>query len=462
MSRAMRAAVTACLLTVSLVAGSVLVDAESARAEPPNLTAVPPELPRDLDALVPEPQVRKLPRIPERSRIPGASRELQELREAIMPSPSGDPFFDRWPADLAKKRPGEIIASRDVTRTAGFLVTVPLRYAKQVKFRTTDATGGPLYGTATVFVPKTPWKGPGSRPILVNNTPIVTLGYTCTPGYTFSHGYNKDTNSTDIFPPNIQLALSRGYAVIVPDHTGARLAYAEPYVGGHVVLDSIRAAAALDPKEFGKGPVAMHGYSGGAIATNGAAKLASSYAPDQTDRLVGAAIGGVPADFRSLAGAMNANLGTGVFLSAVLGVARERPEILGVSNNLAKWLATSGLKDICTSTMGVLGLSHLPAQLLSSDPDPFHSPVAERVFEETSMPGLKASMPLFIYHGTYEWWIPATQARALYREQCALGANATYREVPAEHMAGVFVAFPEVVNWLDARLRGVPAPNGCR
>ncbi|MEO9326597.1 lipase family protein [Gordonia aurantiaca] len=454
--------IAACLLAVSLVAGTVVAGVTPAHAEPPNLTSIPPRVPRDLDAVIPEPPIRELQRIPARSRIPGASRELQELREAIMPSPTGDPFFDRWPADLAAMEPGRIIHARDVTRTAGFLVTVPLRYAKQVKFRTDDATGGPLYATATVFVPQTPWKGPGPRPVLVNNTPIVTLGYTCTPGYTFSHGYNKDTNSTDLFPPIIQLALSRGYSVIVPDHTGARLAYAEPYVGGHVVLDSIRAASALDPKNFGSGPVAMHGYSGGAIATNGAAKLASTYAPDLTDRLVGAAIGGVPADFRSLAGAMNANLASGVFLAAVLGVARERPEILGMSNHLGRWLATSGLKDVCTSTMGVLGASMLPAQLLSEDPDPFHSPVAERVFDETSMPGLKASMPLLIYHGTYEWWIPASQARALYREQCGLGATADYREVPAEHMTGLMFGLPGVVTWLDDRLRGVSAHNGCR
>ncbi len=131
----------------------------------------------------------------------------------------------------------------------------------------------------------------------MNNTPIVTLGYTCTPGYTFSHGYSKDTNSTDIFPPNIQLALSRGYAVIVPDHTGARLAYAEPYVGGHVVLDSIRAAAALDPKEFGKGPVAMPTATP-VVPSPPTARRNSPPGrsrPDRSPRR--AAIGGVPADF---------------------------------------------------------------------------------------------------------------------------------------------------------------------
>lgn len=433
-----------------------------ASAEPPNLTAIPPNIPGEIDAVVPPPPVKKLERIPQRSRTEGGSRELQELREAVMPSPVGDRFFDHWPADLAGRKPGDLIATRDVTPVAGFLVTVPLRSARQVKFRTTDATGGPLFGTATLFVPRKQWTGPGPRPVVINNTPIVALGTTCTPGYTFSHGYNDDTNSTDLFPPLTQLALDRGYAVIVPDHTGARMAYAEPYVGAHVVLDSVRAAAKLDPKEFGRGPIVMNGYSGGAIATNAASRLASSYAPDQAGRFVGAAIGGVPADYRVLAGAMNANLASGVYHSAMLGVARERPEILEMSNHAARWLATSPLRDLCTGDMGILGVSHVPTQLLSADPDPFHSPVAEHIFDVTSMSGMKASMPLLIYHGTYEWWIPASQARALFAEQCKLGATAIYREYPAEHITAVFTSFGDVATWLDRRLQGIPAPNECR
>ena len=37
----------------------------------------------------------------------------------------------------------------------------------------------------------------------------------------------------------------------------------------------------------------MLGYSGGAIATEWAAELAPSYAPEVNERLIGAAIGGV-------------------------------------------------------------------------------------------------------------------------------------------------------------------------
>ncbi|GAB88955.1 lipase family protein [Gordonia rhizosphera] len=451
-------------LITSVAAATVAVTAAGpAIAEPVNLLPAPTQLPNRVDSLVPPPAVPKLAAIPARSVTPGASRELQELREAIMPTPVGDSFFDDWPRGLTARQPGDVLTSRTVTKVAApLLFGAPVGSVRQIKFRTVDAENRPIFGTATLFVPPTPWKGPGARPIMINNPPIVTLGTRCTTGYTMSHGYGDDTNSSDVFPPTTGQSLAKGYAVIMPDHTGPRMAYAEPYIAAHVVLDSARAAAKFDPRNFGKGPIAMLGYSGGAIATNATAKLASSYAPDVASRFVGAAIGGVPADYRVLARAMNANLGTGIFHAAILGITRERPELLPLANNLARWLATNEtLKNICTGTMGNLGATFVPTQLLSNDPDPFHSPVAERIFDITEMKGHKAAMPIYIYHGTQEWWIPASQARSLFAEQCRLGANATYREYPGEHITTLFVGFPDAMNWLEQRLAGHPPKSQC-
>lgn len=448
------------ILTVAAV--TVATTAATAAADPMNMTPFPTQVPQDIDAIVPSPAIPHLKQIPARSQIPGASKELQELREAIMPSPSGDSFFDTWPADLADHRPGDILASRVVTPVATQLLEMQVGSARQIKFRTVDADNRPLFATATLFVPPTPWKGPGARPVMVNNPPIVALGTKCTTGYTFSHGKSDDTNSTDLRPETTQESLKHGYAVVMPDHTGARMAYAEPYVAAHVVLDSIRAASRFDHRNFGTGPIGMLGYSGGAIATNATAKLASSYAPDVATRFVGAAIGGVPADYRVLAGAMNANLASGVFHAAILGIARERPELLPMANNFARALATNKfLKNLCTSTMGYFGLAFGPTQLLSVDPDPFHSPVAEHIFDITEMSGHKAAMPIFIYHGAQEWWIPASQARSLFAQQCALGANATYKEYPGEHMTTVFVAFNDAMTWLYDRMAGKVPVSGC-
>ncbi|AZG46131.1 putative inactive lipase [Gordonia insulae] len=432
-----------------------------ATGEPPNMMPVPPQVPHAINGAVPPPPFPRLSRIPLRAQAKGFGHRVLELREAILPSATGDPMFDRWPADLSSMQPGQVIATRDVTGTAAPVVTAPIARARLVKFRSTDATGAPSFGTATVLVPRTPHRG-GPRPILVNNLPIDSLGTACNPGYTLAHGFSIATNVTDLLPPTTQLALARGYGVIIPDHQGPRMAYAEPVVAGHVVLDAIRATLALDPKAFGRSRIAMTGYSGGAIATNGATKLLGSYAPELAQRVVGAALGGVPADFRLLVGSMNANLATGIFHAATFGIARERTEILPLANDFAQWLATSPLKNVCTIPAAIAGQTFWPMQLLSSDPDPFHSPVAERIYRVTRMSDRKSVVPLYIYQGTHEWWIPAAGARALYREQCRLGARAAYREVFGEHVSAAVIGYPAAIDWLDRRLRGVPAPDECR
>ncbi|MGB3709493.1 lipase family protein, partial [Gordonia sp. (in: high G+C Gram-positive bacteria)] len=165
--------------------------------------------------------------------------------------------------------------------------------------------------------------------------------------------------------------------------------------------------------------------------------------------------------FRLLAQAMNANVATGVMLAATLGIARERPELLKLTNNLGQWVATSELKNSCGSNYGLAAPLLLPAQILSSDPDPFNSPLANRIYELTEMADVKSDMPLYIYHGAQEIWIPVQGARNLYAKQCKLGANATYREVLGEHLSAAVIGYPETMEWLDARLRGIPAKSEC-
>lgn len=425
------------------------------------MMAVPSQVPETIDRTIPIPPYPRLRVIPQRAQAPGFSKSALQLRAATLPSPSGDPLFDHWSPRLTTMSPGTLIAVRDVTATAAPLVTAPIRRARLVKFASRDALGQPSFGTATILEPRAAAPVAGARPILVNNLAINSLGTSCTPGYTLSHGFNHNSSIDNFFPPTTQLALARGYTVIVPDHEGPRMAYAEPTTAGHVILDAIRAAARLDRARFGASDIVMTGYSGGAIATNGATKLMGDYAPELTKLVVGAALGGVPADFRMLVGSMNANLATGLFHGATFGISRERPEIQSMANHLAQWLATSPLKDICTLPMAVAGGTFWPMQLLSNDPDPFHSPVAEEIYRVTQMADRRSAVPLYIYQGAQEFWIPAAGARNLFAEQCALGANASYHEVPGEHLIGQLTGYPGALNWLDARLRGIPARSSC-
>ncbi len=454
------------IAVLSIVAGS----AAAAQAQPPVPDPIaPPAIPLPpslglpavqqwIDAVIPPPPILAPPGPVVAA---GLTPDLASLQQAVLPSDIGDPLFDSWPPDLAAHAPGDILEVRDVTATAAPLLLVPVRQVLQLKFRTTDAHEAPSFATASLVVPAAAWTGPGERPVLVNNLPIDALGRACTPSYTLAHGLNADTATTDWIPPTTQLAVLRGYAVLIPDHEGPRMAYAEPYVAGHAVLDSIRAVRQLRPAEFGDSPYAMHGYSGGAIATRGAVALIDSYAPELTSVVVGAALGGVPADYQILARSMNANLASGVFMAATFGVARERPEILQRMNNLGRWAAISPLKDTCAGVFALPGVLMLPIDLAADVPDPLHSEFAADIYRVTRMQDMKSDVPLYIYNGEQEFWIPAEGARALFREQCALGVHAVYRSVPGEHIIAAGLGYPDAMNWVDQRLRGVPAPNEC-
>ncbi|MFF0543620.1 lipase family protein [Nocardia thailandica] len=450
-------------LRVLLCALILLVPAGTAAAQPPiPLPGSPgflPELQQWIDQVIPAPA-------PTPAAAPAAGlAELDDaglaaLRAAVLPSPVGDAFFDAWPDGLDDYAPGEVIEVRDVTATAAPLVLVPVERVVLLKYRTSGAYGQPSFATATLVVPATAWTGPGDRPVVVDNLPIDGLGRTCTPGYTFAHGLHTDTSLAEFFPPTTQLATLRGYAVLVPDHEGPYMAYAEPYVAGHAVLDSIRAVRGFAPQEYATSRFAMTGYSGGAIATHGAVKLIGSYAPELAEVIAGAALGGVPADYEILSRSMNANLASGIFMAATFAIGRERTEILAAMNHLAQWVA-SLMKDECADTFAVPGVLLLPIDVGSNIVDPLRSELAEQIYDITRMPGMASGTPLYIYNGAQEFWIPAEGARRLYQEQCGLGVTAVYREVLGEHLIGAATGYPGAVAWLDERLRGIPAAGEC-
>ncbi|GAB2634384.1 lipase family protein [Prescottella soli] len=386
---------------------------------------------------------------------------LETLRDDMLPSPVGDPFFDEYPPGLPGMANGQVITVRDVTPAARSLPIAPVREVRQFKVKSTDANGTPSFATATLVIPATPWTGPGPRPVLVNNVPINGLGRACTTSHTMANGVTPSTNFIELLRPVTTKAEERGYAVLIPDHEGPRMAYGEPYVAGHAILDTIRGMRNEYPAEFGTSKIAMMGYSGGAIATHGAVKLIDSYAPELAPAIVGAAFGGVPADFEMLGRTMNGNLASGLFLAAVLGISREHTQILPVINNLGQQLGISGIKDMCVNNLAVIGLLNAPIEALANVKNALNSPVAHDIYNITKMAGIKSGTPLYIYNGGQDFWIPALGARNLYDEQCELGVRAVYRQVPGEHALGELIGNPGAFDWVDALFHGKPAPDEC-
>ncbi|MFI2230103.1 lipase family protein [Nocardia testacea] len=450
LARALTGVATACCL--------VLVGQPSAVAEEVPEPPAPSGLQRGIDDALPAPPLPAAPTPP----IGDLPPQLAALWHAVQSPPTGDPVFDTWPAGLDRMAAGAVIEQRDITAIAAPRIDAPIGRAVLLKFRSTTAAGAPSFGTATLVVPAAAWTGPGGRPVLVDNKPINSLGLRCTPGYAMAHGEDGTSSSAiDALTPTTASAVNRGYAVLIPDHEGPFMAYAEPNVAAHVVLDSIRAVRSLPGSEFTAGRFALTGYSGGAIASYAAAMLLGDYAPELADVVVGASMGGLVTDNRVVANSFDGRFASGVLLAVVLAYAREHPEILDNMNHLAQWVATSPINNVCGEALGPLGVVGIPLEIAANIPHPLDSAVADEIFARTDLSDRTSAVPLYIYHAAHDLWIPLAGAQQLYRTQCARGVAAVFRSEPGEHVSGLTTGFPGAFDWLDARLRGEPAPSEC-
>ncbi len=464
------------VLGYSLTLGQVPAVADSPASgnpEPPTSAPAAPPIAADpgptpfqrwIDDHIPAPS-SVLPQTGSAATQPGGQPNSASLWNEIQSAPVGDPFFDVVPTNLAQYAPGDLIESRDVTWPAVLMalgtVLAPFQRAIQMKFRSTNSSGEPSFGTATLLLPFTQWTGPGNRPVLLNAPPINALNHRCTPGYILSHGYDLTSGTGNDFVPSPTMwAVSQNYAVVIPDHEGPLMSYAEPTVAGHIMLDTVRAVRHLMPDQFGESRFAMTGYSGGAIASYGAAMLSGEYAPELTPYLAGAAMGGLPTDYESFAKTFDGTYASGLMLVVTLALAREHPEILDRMNHLAQWAAISPLKEVCSSTMADIGV-FVPYEALANVQDPLHTEFANMLFRRLSLKDKKAGIPIYIYNGVHDPWMPVEKAKALYAEQCALGVPATKNIVGGEHILGYFNGFFGATHWLGERLSGVPAPHAC-
>ena len=145
------------------------------------------------------------------------------------------------------------------------------------------------------------------------------------PSYAISGGVTLGGLIPNVEPAVFGPFIADGYTVIVPDTEGQRADFAAGPEYGMNTLDSIRAA--FSPSSTVGLPddakVAMLGYSGGAIATEWAAELAPTYAPDVNARMIGAAMGGVLVDpAHNLHYVEGSWIWAGVMPMALVGIAR--------------------------------------------------------------------------------------------------------------------------------------------
>lgn len=383
-------------------------------------------------------------------------KNTQDLLESILPTPIDDDAFFFPVKNINDYALGEIIEWREIKPT----FTSATTKVYQLKVRSNDANNNPIAVTSTLWLPK--WQ-PNSeiskQPVLVNNVPINSLGTKCTPGYQYA---NKFLYAEQ--PPITTYMLTKNYAVLVPDHEGPMMAYAHGTMAAHAILDSVRGLKNFSEVNLSESPIAMLGYSGGAIATGWAAELQSTYAPEL--EFVGAIAGGTPADFNLLLNTMNNGLGTGLFKAAILGIARQNPDMLEIANEPALNLAQSFFKDQCVELLAAAGIIALPIERLTTVEKPFESSQALAVLNPLRMGKTAPKMPVYLYHGASDIfigdeWIPEQGVKQLQKDWCKLGGNVAYHPVAGEHVIAAITGIEGYAAWLADRFAGKILDNGC-
>ena len=397
------------------------------------------------------------PPAPERAPADTPAHAADGFPAEFLPEPSPDPWYSA-PAPDDSVAPGTVLETRPVTLPEGMLW--PAHRAWQVRVASRDAHERPMSIVSTVIVPESPAPGGAPRPLVSLDGAVDSLGTRCAGSWRLAHEFQLE------LPPVTGDMLARGWALVVTDHEGPRMAYAAGRLAGHAVLDGVRAARSLPGAGLGDSPVALNGYSGGAIASGWAAQLQPAYAPDLGTALVGVVAGGTPADPALLFDSMDSTLGSGLFRAAILGMAREYPELLQVFDERGRAMASSPLKDVCQEAATVSGLVPVPVRWLSTDPDPRSNPMVREVLAANRMGESAPNAPVLLVHGSAsvavgDEFIPEAGALRLRDEWCSRGGRVQYLPVAGEHLTAPFTAKEPSLAWLAARFAGEPLGPTC-
>ena len=364
----------------------------------------------------------------------------------FMPAPDGDPFYAA-PANLDSAANGQVLKVQN--RASPF----PGSTARKVQFRTTNSTGEPIAAVTTVFVPDG-----GARHDLLSYQPFTnSLGLQCAPSHQLFSGGLQEQQL-------IALALARGVAVNVPDHLGPTSAYGAARLGGTITLDSIRAVQSDAGFRIGRTPTVLAGYSGGAMASGFAATLAPTYAPELN--LVGLSAGGTPVNLDAIARTLGvtANPLFGLGFAASVGLEREYPTALPLSQQLnGRGVALANqIRNACTQQIIDAGAGLRISDVVTGgrlSDDPAGTAALNRNSLEVSPEAPR--IPVLLYQGADDQLTPTSRVLATAAKWCGQGTRVQTLIVPGDHGSTIAAGVPFALAYINDRLSGAPAPSSC-
>jgi hypothetical protein len=396
---------------------------------------------------------------------------------AAPPTPEEDPFYDyAGSTPLAEVAPGTVLKSRTLSY---HVVGIPLPVkAVQLLYRSTSQLGEPTVNVTSVLKPPL---SIGTPQVVAYQSFYDSLNPVDEPSYAISGGLTLGGAIPQVESALIGPELLAGRTVVVADTEGENADFAAGPEYGFNTLDSLRAALAAPATGLASTrKIGLIGYSGGAIATEWAAELAPTYAPDVDAKLVGAAMGGVLVDPAHNLHYVEGSLSwAGVMPMAIIGVSR------AFHIDLTPYLSEYGAQLYAKLEKASIAeaLAHYPgltwSQMAKPEyPTPESIPVYVHTVNQLIMGTAGTpSTPLFIGQGALgelegtpgnkpgigegDGVMIAGDVRTLARQYCEGGDKVLYNEYALGHITAAVPWIATAVPWLEARFAGIPAPSSC-
>ncbi|MGH2959339.1 MAG: lipase family protein [Solirubrobacterales bacterium] len=381
---------------------------------------------------------------------------------------------------LASIAPGTPLKTRNIPYSIlGF--ATPLR-ATQILYRATDAQGRPTANVTSVVQP--------ACFLCLNREKVISY-------QSFYDSLNpEDQPSVQIaggvsltgIIPQIEIVLFapfllKGYSIVISDTQGQTANFAAGPEYGTNTLDSIRAAIKSPQVDLSSNAkVAMMGYSGGAIATEWAAELAPTYAPELNKNLIGAAYGGVLVHpGHNLYYVEGSSIWAGVMPMAIIGVARSygidlQPYLSENGKVIYEKLKNASIINVLGQYPGLKWTDLAKPEYNKPEKIPAYVAAANKVIMGTGgiprIPSLVGQgtggelegTPGTGTYGKGDGVMIAGDVRSLLRKQCAAGAKVQYNEYGGSHITSALEWLPQAIDWTFDRFGlfgSLTVPSNC-
>ena len=341
----------------------------------------------------------------------------------------------------------------------------------RILYQSTDLQGNAIPVTGLFAAPAGD-PPPGGFPLIGFGHGTTGVGQACGISQTPT---TPNTPAYSNFLPHIQPLVEQGWAVAASDYSGmgapGPFSYLVGPLEGRGILDSMRAVLQAS-NLTGSGPIdqtqlGVYGKSQGGEAVLSAMELAPTYAPELD---IAGGVSLAPGLTPALQGVLNAVASNPTSTSQnlfVLLIAKSFAENYPEDTNLDEILSAKGqekmaiLDQYCGGDLADRVIDVPLSDLLNT-------PVASGLVTALgkAMPGSKPlEMPVVIAQGLEDTTILPQFTHAQVMSRCALGDTVFYVRFPFEdHSTLNFqarLAKTSVIDWMNARWAGEPAPDNC-